>query len=108
MTLTHGHSDYVGALEELVQKYPDVQVVFHQDEATYITGQPAHLVLESQRCISLIRRASPLVYRPRGEPYRHRYVSERQATRRPKARLILCVQGNFHTMMFCQITTSTM
>ncbi|CAK0785164.1 hypothetical protein CVIRNUC_008370 [Coccomyxa viridis] len=39
IALTHGHSDHVGALEALVQKYPDVQVVFHQDEAPYITGQ---------------------------------------------------------------------
>ena len=58
VALTHGHSDHVGALEALVQKYPDVHVVFHQDEATYITGQHADLVLELQCCISLMRCAS--------------------------------------------------
>ena len=65
VALTHGHSDHVGALEALVQEYPDVQVVFHQDEATYITGQCAHPVLEPQCCKLLTRHASRLVCCPR-------------------------------------------
>lgn len=71
VALTHGHSDHVGALEALVQKYPDVQVLFHQDEATYITGQRAHLVLELQCCIPLTRCASYVLYRPRIGPCHH-------------------------------------
>ena len=64
VALTHGHSDHIGALEALVRKYPDVQVVFHQDEAAYITGPHAHLVLGLQCCIPLTRRASHLVCCP--------------------------------------------
>ena len=51
VALTHGHSDHVGAMQALVQKHPDVQAVFHQDEAPYITGPHAHLVLGLQCCI---------------------------------------------------------
>ncbi|BDA48329.1 probable metallo-hydrolase YflN [Coccomyxa sp. Obi] len=36
--LTHGHIDHVGALEALVKEYPKVQVLFHEAEAPFLTG----------------------------------------------------------------------
>ena len=79
VALTHGHSDHVGAMQALVQKHPDVQAVFHQDEAPYITGPHAHLVLALQCCIPLTRHACHLVCCPRRVPYHSCYVSKREA-----------------------------
>lgn len=77
IALTHGHSDHVGALEALVQKYPDVQVVFHQDEAPYITGQHTYLVLALQCCTPSRRLTSHLVRCSEKRPYHGWYMSKR-------------------------------
>ncbi|KAK9917094.1 hypothetical protein WJX75_000843 [Coccomyxa subellipsoidea] len=39
ITLTHGHFDHVGALVSLMKEYPDVQVLFHEAEAPFLTGE---------------------------------------------------------------------
>ena len=36
--VTHGHIDHVGALEALVKEYPEVQALFHEAEAPFLTG----------------------------------------------------------------------
>jgi glyoxylase-like metal-dependent hydrolase (beta-lactamase superfamily II) len=38
LLLTHGHNDHVGALPALTAAYPDLQVVFHTEEAPYLRG----------------------------------------------------------------------
>ncbi len=36
--VTHGHIDHVGALASLLKAYPDLQVIFHEKEAPFLTG----------------------------------------------------------------------
>lgn len=36
--VTHGHIDHVGPLEALVEEYPKVQILFHEAEAPFLTG----------------------------------------------------------------------
>ena len=38
LLLTHGHNDHVGALPALMQAHPNMQVVFHAEEAAYLRG----------------------------------------------------------------------
>lgn len=36
--VTHGHLDHVGAIEPLIEAYPDLLVIFHETEAPFLLG----------------------------------------------------------------------
>ena len=36
--VTHGHLDHVGAIEPLIDAYPDLLVIFHETEAPFLLG----------------------------------------------------------------------
>lgn len=40
--LTHGHFDHVGALDELLRKWPEVPVYAHELEMPYLTGKSSY------------------------------------------------------------------
>ena len=42
IVLTHGHSDHVGAVKGLLEKYPDVTVYAHAIEIPYMEGRTAY------------------------------------------------------------------
>ncbi|WMJ74961.1 MBL fold metallo-hydrolase [Cytophagaceae bacterium ABcell3] len=42
IVLTHGYFDHIGALPELISKWPDVKVYAHEREMPYITGKAVY------------------------------------------------------------------
>jgi glyoxylase-like metal-dependent hydrolase (beta-lactamase superfamily II) len=36
--VTHGHLDHVGAIDSLIEAYPELRVIFHETEAPFLLG----------------------------------------------------------------------
>lgn len=39
--MTHGHIDHVGAIEPLIEVYPDLRIIYHEAEAPFLEGTAA-------------------------------------------------------------------
>lgn len=46
--MTHGHIDHVGALSLLLEQYPDMKVVIHEEEGPYMQGQKLYFSVEGR------------------------------------------------------------
>ncbi len=62
--VTHGHIDHVGALVSLRKEYPDVQVVYYQKEAPFLTGHRLLTFCISRAVAAVSLGASQMSQRP--------------------------------------------
>ena len=46
--VTHGHIDHVGALSLLLEQYPHMKVVIHEEEGPYMQGQKLYFSVEGR------------------------------------------------------------